>query len=297
MSSLVSWIVIIGTLGSLIGFVLLLYMNRKTDHPGETTGHVYDGIEEYDNPLPAWWFWSFLLSIIFGLAYLAYYPGLGNFAGLGEWTQLKELKVDQIASDRKYGPIFEEYKKVSIDDLSRDSEALKVGRRLFSNNCVMCHGSSATGATGFPNLVDDEWMWGGSTENIKHSILKGRNGVMAAWGGVLQKNGVEKVTTFVLSLAGRDVDAKAAKEGESLYMTYCFACHGADGKGQALFGAPDLTNEIWLYGNSRSRIESVISEGRSGTMPSFERKLGEGKVHILAAYIKSLSTRSSSKSE
>lgn len=289
MSSLISWVVIIGTMGSLIAFALMLYFNRKSDHPGQTTGHIYDGIEEFDNPLPAWWFWGFLLSILFGVIYLAYYPGLGNFAGLGNWTQLSELEADQIASDEKYGPLFAAYSQISIEELAKDEAVLKMGRRLFSNNCVMCHGSAATGGTGFPSLIDDEWLWGGSGEQIEASIKNGRRGVMAPWGQVLKEEGVEQVTSYVLSLAGREVDETSASLGKSRFMQFCTVCHGADGKGRTMFGAPDLTNEIWLYGNSRSRIEDVIAKGRNGVMPAFEHKLGKDRVHILAAYVKSLS--------
>lgn len=289
MSNIASWIVIAGTIGSLIFFALILYMNRKSGRPGQTTGHNYDGIEEYDNPLPAWWFWGFMLSIIFAAIYLTYYPGLGNFSGLGKWTQINELEGDQVANDLKYGPLFAAYAEVPLEELSKDEAALKMGQRLFSNNCAMCHGSGATGGIGFPNLLDDEWMWGGSAEQIKASINNGRNGIMAPWGAVLKEEGVKNVTSYVLSLAGREVEKGSAAQGKTHFMTYCAVCHGPEGKGNSMFGAPDLTNEIWLHGNSRSRIEQVIAQGKSGVMPAFKNKLGKERVHILAAYVSSLS--------
>ncbi|MDH5737665.1 MAG: c-type cytochrome, partial [Gammaproteobacteria bacterium] len=202
MSDVVSWIVVIGTLGSLVAFALLLLLNRKSGKPGETTGHSYDGIEEYDNPLPAWWFWAFMLSIVFGALYLVYYPGLGNFEGIGKWTQLGELSEDQKISEEKYAPVFSQYRSQSIKQLSQNEEALKIGRRLFSNNCVMCHGSSATGSSGFPNLTDSEWLWGQEPADIQYSIQNGRNAAMPPWEAVLQDKGVSEVAAYVVSLAG-----------------------------------------------------------------------------------------------
>ncbi len=288
MSTGMSVFVIVGTLGSLLFFFLLLQMNRKVSKPGETTGHVYDGIEEYDNPLPAWWYWGFILSIVFALAYLAYYPGLGNFKGLGGWSQVGQLEEEQRRADEKYGPIFAKYREIPISDLAEVPAAMKMGRRIFVNNCSVCHGATATGAFGFPNLTDEEWMWGSTDEDIVTTISEGRTAAMLAWGDILGDGGVTEVAEYVEQMVGRDVDAEIADKGKVHFQTYCIACHGPDGKGQKIFGAPDLTNDIWLYGNSRARIEHVIRNGRNGMMPSFKDKLGDDKVHILAAYIKSL---------
>ena len=289
MSSAFSAFVIIGTLGSLLVFFLILQMNRTGNKPGETTGHNYDGIEEYDNPLPSWWYWGFILTIVFGLGYLAYYPGLGNFPGLSGWTQVGQLEAEQELAEARYGPIFAQYQQVPIDELASDPKAMKMGRRLFINNCAVCHGSAGTGSFGFPNLTDSEWIWGGDAAAIETTLLHGRNAAMPGWQGVFGDQGVKAVTEHVIRLAGREVDETLADEGEAHFATYCVACHGAEGKGQVLFGAPNLTNEIWLYGNSRMRIEQVIKHGRNGAMPAFGVRLGPDKVHILAAYVKSLS--------
>lgn len=288
MSNAVSWFVIIGTLGSMLFYFLLLHMNRKVTSGKETTGHNYDGIEEYDNPLPAWWYWSFVLTIIFGLGYLVYYPGLGNFPGIGGWTQVGALEEEQARAAERYGPIFAQYRDVPIDQLALDPEIIKMGRRLYTTNCSVCHGATGLGSFGFPNLTDDEWMWGGTNEAIVESIANGRVGVMTPFLGILSDKAVTETTTFVLQMAGRDVDAAEAERGAMHYATYCAVCHGADGKGQVIFGAPDLTNEIWLYGNSRVRIEHTIKNGRTNMMPAFKDRLGEDKVRILAAYVKSL---------
>ncbi|HKI75178.1 MAG TPA: cytochrome-c oxidase, cbb3-type subunit III [Pseudomonadales bacterium] len=293
MSSFVSWFIIIGTLGSLLGVFLLLWLNKNVSRPGQTTGHSYDGIQEYDNPLPAWWFWWFILTIVFGLGYLVWYPGLGNFKGVGGWTSVKQLEHDQALAKAKYGPIFAQYRDVPVDQLAQDPEAHKMGRRLFTINCSQCHGATATGSFGFPNLTDDEWMWGGSGVQIETTISGGRQAAMPAWGPVLGDTGVNEVASYVMSLSGRQVDPAVAGKGEALFKTYCVTCHGPDGKGNALFGAPNLTNEIWLYGNSKQQIEHTIKNGRNGQMPTFKNKLGEDKVHILAAYVKSLSSKPS----
>ena len=288
MSSVVSLFVIIGTLGSLLVFFLLLHLNKTSGNAGKTTGHNYDGIEEYDNPLPSWWYWKYVFTIIFALAYLAYYPGLGNWQGLGNWTSKGELLASQKEADAKYGPLFTQYRRVSLDELSSDPAATKMGRRIFANSCSVCHGATAEGSFGFPNLTDKEWMWGSGDEAIAETIMGGRKAAMPAWGPILGDEGVSEVAEYVLSLSGRKVDFHIAEKGSVHYQLYCSACHGADAKGQDVFGAPDLSNEIWLYGNSRNQIEHIIKNGRNGKMPSFKRSLGEDKVHIVAAYVKSL---------
>ncbi len=289
MSSFFNIFVIVGVLGSLLVFFLILLMNNRTSNkPGQTTGHQYDGIDEYDNPLPAWWYWGFIGTIIFGLGYLAYYPGLGNFPGLSGWTQINQLEAEQTAAGEHYGPIFAQYREIPIETLSANPAAMKMGHRLFINNCAVCHGAAATGSFGFPNLTDAEWIWGGEGDAIETTLRYGRNAVMPAWQSVLGVQGIKEVTEYVLSLSGRDVDAALASSGQTHFTTYCTLCHGPEGKGQVMFGAPDLTNEIWLYGNSRMRIAQVIKNGRNGAMPAFESRLGQDKLHILAAYVKSL---------
>ena len=288
MSNAFSWFVILGTLGSLAAYFLLLYFNRTTKNPGRTTGHVYDGIEEYDNPLPAWWFWGFIISILFSVGYLLYYPGLGNFSGFGGWSQVGSLTEDQENADERYGPIFAQYASVPIDELVHDPAAMRMGRRLFATNCSVCHGTAGTGSEGFPNLTDSEWLWGGDAEQVKTTISNGRQATMPAWGPALQEQGVTEVAEYVMKLAGREVDETLATAGQARFNMFCVACHGPEGNGQPLMGAPALSNEVWLYGNSRLRIEDAIRNGRNGQMPAFAERLGADKVHILAAYVKSL---------
>jgi cytochrome c oxidase cbb3-type subunit 3 len=285
---------------------------------GESMGHTFDGIEELNNPLPKWWSNFFLLTIIWGFGYIAVY-GLGGWNGLSGWQSsnqgilnlaeskeksalaketgmLVQYDREVSAADEKYGPIFEAYAAQSIEALAGNEEALKVGQRLFLQNCSQCHGSDARGTTGFPNLTDKDWLYGGSPEMIKASIMDGRkaNGMMA-WSAALGgEQGVKEVAAFVLSLSGREVDATAAEAGK-VKFAMCAACHGAEGKGSVEMGiplgAPNLTDNVWLYGGSQRAVETSIANGRAGVMPAWDKILGEQKVHVISAYVYSLSQK------
>jgi cytochrome c oxidase cbb3-type subunit 3 len=286
MSTAWSWVVIIGTVGSILFFFAVLHLNRHTSSgPDETTGHNYDGIEEFDNPLPAWWYWLFVLTLIYGMGYVIWYPGLGNFPGTGNWTSIGELEADQRASHAKYEPLFAKYNQLPVEEIHKNPAAAKMGQRLFSSNCAVCHGSTAAGGFGFPDLIDDVWTWGGDGLTIKQTILDGRKAAMPAWGAVVGEQGVSDVTSYILSLNDREADSNSVARGKTVYGDFCVVCHGPDGKGMTALGAPDLTNGIWLYGNSRSRIEFSIRNGRNGEMPAFRHTLGENKAHVLAGYI------------
>lgn len=288
------WIIVI-TLGSIFGCWWLLQANSKgeTSADGEapTTGHVYDGIEEYDNPLPHWWFMMFVITIIFSLVYLALYPGLGNFKGLLGWTQESEWAEEKQKADEKYAPIFTAYAQASIEELQSNKKALLSGQRIFANNCAVCHGSAATGSYGFPNLTDDDWLYGGDPANIKISILNGRTGVMPGWGAVLGEDGVNSVAEYVMSLSGRNVNQKLAEQGKPKYDSTCAMCHGAIGEGNIALGAPNLSDTTWLYGGSPELIKHSIRAGRNGIMPAHKNVLGEDKVHLVTAYVYSLSAK------
>lgn len=288
MSSVVSWFIIVSVGLSLLAFFLILQLNKTVGKTGETTGHNYDGIEEYDNPLPAWWYWKFLFTIVFAIGYLIYFPGLGNWEGIGNWSSVGEYERDQAIAEAKYAPIFAQYKSLSLDELATNTDANKMGRRLFANNCAVCHGAAGMGSYGFPNLTDEEWIWGSSDEDIKTTLLQGRQAAMPAWGAALGDSGVAEVSEYVMKLAGRDVNEALADPGQAHFQMYCASCHGAEGKGNPMFGAPNLTNEIWLYGNSRDRIQHIVRHGRNGKMPGFEQVLGPDRVHILAGYVRSL---------
>lgn len=293
------WIIVL-TVTTIGGSVWLLLANRKTqlsaDHePGEPakTGHVYDGIEEYDNPLPAWWFWAFLGTVGFGIVYLTLFPGLGNFPGLLGWTQESRWEAKVAEAEEALNETFAEYAAVPVEDLAGDPAALRMGRRLFNNNCSVCHGVGGTGANGFPNLTDSAWLYGGTPQAISTSITSGRNGIMPPWGQVLGEQGVNEVTQYVLSLSGAEHNESLAEAGATRYATFCVACHAADGTGMTVLGAPNLTDDYWLYRDPQStlaqNIAHTIRQGRNGQMPAHGDLLRDEKIHVITAYVYSLS--------
>jgi cytochrome c oxidase cbb3-type subunit 3 len=285
-----AWIIVLTTLFT-AGITWLLLVNRKSknSHGDGTTGHAYDGIEEYDNPLPAWWFWGFVLSIVFAVGYVIAYPALGSFPGLLGWTQEGQLQEELDAAQAKYGPLFAALAAKPIPELAQDPQAMKMGQRLFANNCAQCHGSDARGSFGFPNLTDNEWLWGGEPEQIVHTITHGRQGTMPGWSAALGDVGVRQVTAYVTTLSGRQADAADAEAGQKHFGMYCVACHGVDGKGNPALGAPDLTDDVWLYGGSPLMISQTVRAGRNGVMPAHNEILADDKIHVLAAYVYSLS--------
>lgn len=288
-----NWYIIIFTVANIVAcFWLIRYTSTfKAEQKvkGETTGHVWDDdLEEYSNPLPRWWLWLFYITIVFALVYLAFYPGLGNYQGMFKWSQQSQYEQEMDAADKQFAPIFAAYAKKPIPELAKDAKAMESGQRLFLNYCSTCHGSDAGGAPGFPNLADKNWLWGGSPEAIKISILEGRNGIMPNLG--LNADEVEKLTAYVLSLGGRASDNSLVEAGKALYAEKtCIVCHGPDGKGNAQFGWPNLTDDAWLYGGSPGVIKETLKNGRNGVMPAHRDFLGEEKSHLLAAYIYSLS--------
>lgn len=288
------WIVVL-TLTNLALVLWVLLANRKVavrddeDPENRTTGHVYDGIEEFDNPLPRWWFNLFIATLVFSAIYLLLYPGLGSFSGLLNWTSTKELRGHQQQAQARFSEQFGAYLETPIKELAEDPEAMKMGLRLFANNCAVCHSSDGGGNWGYPNLTDNDWLWGGSPERIKQSITLGRRATMPGWSDSLGETGIAQVTEYVLSLSGREHDEAMAEQGEQKFARTCVACHGADGKGNNNLGAPNLTDDVWLYGGAPSDIRQTLREGRNGEMPAQKDLLKEDRIHILAAYVYSLS--------
>lgn len=315
------WITVL-TLVVIAGCFFLLKAVSKNNtgvEEGESMGHSFDGIEELNNPLPKWWSYMFYISIVFSLIYLALYPGLGNFKGFLGWSSSNQsigtengIKADSEAAialakeegrwvqydqevmraDDKYGPIFKAYAETPLDELVKNEEALKVGGRLFLQNCSQCHGSDARGSVGFPNLTDGDWLYGGELATIKTSIMNGRHGMMPPKGGLpIEDSEIKGLAEYVVKLSGRDHDEALAAQGQGSFMKGCFACHGMDGTGNKMMGAPNLANNMWLYGGSRGAIELSIKNGRSGVMPAWKDVLGEEKVHVITAYVYSLSNK------
>jgi cytochrome c oxidase cbb3-type subunit 3 len=295
MSNFLNWFITIISVGSFLGCVWLIWWSSRPRHndapEGEVTGHTWDDgtLAEYNNPLPRWWLWLFYITIIFGLVYFFLYPAMGNYKGSLGWTQEGQYDQEMAKADQRYEPIFKAYAEQPIPALAKNEEAMKTGRRLFINYCSSCHGSDAGGAPGFPSLKDKDWLYGGSPENIETTILNGRMGNMpnlsAAIGG---QEGVDELANYVLSLSGNAVDKAKAEAGKAKFAV-CAGCHGMDGKGNTTIGAPNLTDDIWLYGGSLGAIKKTISNGRNGVMPAHKDFLGTEKVHLLAAYVYSLS--------
>lgn len=288
-----NWIIVL----TVISFALILWIllaNRTGEAKGDdvgTTGHAADGIEELDNPLPYWWFLMFLITILFGIGYLIAYPGMGNFPGLLGWTQLGQWEKEVATAEGRFSAARYKYLAMDIEEVAQDPAALKMGQRMFANECSQCHGSDAKGSYGFPNLSDGDWIWGGTPEAIKHSITEGRRAAMPPWGQMLGDDGVANVTAYVQSLNGLNVDEAAASAGKEKFAMLCVACHGPDATGNPMMGAPNLTNGIWLYGGEAEQISHTVRSGRNGVMPTFKDSLGEDKIHLIAAYVYSLSTQ------
>jgi cytochrome c oxidase cbb3-type subunit III len=284
------WFIAIVSLISIVGCGVLLWtQTTKRPAKGEAVklhGNVWDeDLVEYNNPMPSWWMWLFYITIVFSLGYLVVYPGLGSFAGTFGWTSTSQFDDEVRKAENEFGPIFAKYVQVDIPALAKDPVANDIGQRLFLNNCAQCHGSDAGGGKGFPNLRDADWLYGGDPVAIQTTLRAGRNGVMPPLGVALGgEPGIKEMTHYVRSLSGLKHDAALAAVGKTKFAV-CGACHGAEGKGNQAIGAPNLTDNIWLYGSSEENIAEGIRLGRNNQMPAQLERLGEAKVHLLAAYV------------
>jgi len=292
-SSFWSFYVAIISLGGIVFCAFVLKTQQRPRAKGEklATTHTWDvDLQEWNNPCPRWWVYWFYATIAFGVVYLILYPGLGSFPGVLKWTSIGQYEQERARADAEYGPLFAKYAKMEIPAVASDTDARQMGQRLFLTYCYQCHGSDARGAKGFPNLTDGDWLYGGSPETIQTTILNGRNGIMPpmidAVGGA---QGVKEVANFVRQISGqKPYDEELAAKGKEKFAV-CAACHGPEGKGNPALGAPNLTDNVWLYGGSLTTIMETITKGRNNVMPAFKDVLGEEKVHLLAAYVYSLS--------
>jgi cytochrome c oxidase cbb3-type subunit III len=292
------WIIVLSGLNIIGCFWLIRWTMKKRageSAEGDTTGHTWDDtLQEFNNPLPRWWLWLFYVTLIFAVVYLIQYPGMGNWKGVLGWTSGNTLNAsadsqyanEMDKAEKKYAPIYQQYASVSVADLATDpqySEAREMGKRLFLTYCMQCHQSDASGTRGYPNLTDHDWLWGGSPEQIVATISNGRQATMPSWAQL----GDKTIDTLASWLSG---DKAAAKAGEAAFLASgCVGCHGMDAKGNQALGAPNLTDNIWLYGGTKKTIEKTIRNGRHGQMPAFEKLLGNEKIHLLASYVYSLS--------
>jgi len=284
--------------GTVLGLVWCLWLlfvasQRKVMADDNTTGHVWDvDLKEMNNPLPRWWLWLFVITVIFSGIYLALYPGLGKFPGTLGWTSVGQYKTEQQRAQEQIGQIFAKFKGKSAEELAKDSAAMGIGERLFGNNCAQCHGSDARGSKGFPNLTDGDWQWGRAHTDIIATITKGRSGVMPPMAAALgTAEDVRNVANFVLSLSGSAHNSVAAQLGKPKFAV-CAACHGADGKGMTALGAPNLTDKVWLHGWGEGAIVAMINNGKNNIMPAFGERLNADQIHVLAAYVLNMSQTS-----
>ncbi len=286
------------TLVSVIACGVLLWQQstrKEAKGAGKTTGHVWDDdLGEYNNPLPRWWMWLFYITIVFSLAYLYLYPGLGSYKGSLGWTQAGQFEEEIAAAEKEFGPIFEKFAAQDVKALASDPAARAAGQKLFLNHCAQCHASDANGSKGFPNLTDNDWLYGGEPEVIKASITDGRAGVMPAFGAALGEQGTKDVAHYVMSLSGMTSDSLRRARGKEIFMQTCAACHGAQGKGNPALGAPNLTDETWLYGSGEPTIIDTVANGRNNQMPAHKTLLNAAKIHLLTGYVYGLSRTANS---
>ncbi len=281
----------------IFGCALLLWLTSKVKvanpNGDNTSGHVWDeDIREMNNPLPRWWVWMFIITIVFSLFYLAAYPGLGSYAGKLGWTQANQYEKEMETANKALEPLYAKFAAMPTEELANNKEARAIGERMFMNNCSQCHGSDAKGSRGFPNLTDHDWLHGGSPEKIQETITGGRIGMMPPMVAVVgSPEDVKNVANYVLSLSGSKHDAARAALGQDKF-TACAACHGPEGKGNQDIGAPNLTDNIWLHGVGEDAIIKRINEGKINQMPAQGGKFSPAQIHVLAAYVWGLSNRS-----
>ena len=286
-----NWYVILLVLVSIIACGVMLW-TQSLPAPSklDTTGHVWDEtLEEYNNPLPKWWMWLFYITVIFSLVYAVLYPTLGSFPGLLGWSSSGQWAKEMARADEQFRPLYAKYMQTDVQALAADKEANETGKRLYLTYCMQCHGADGRGAKGFPNLTDSDWLYGGDAEQLVQTIAAGRMGVMPPH-AQLGADTIKDLANYVRSLSGLPNDGvRAAKGKEAFTSAGCLGCHGADGKGMQAIGAPNLTDNVWLYGSSESTIVETITNGRQNKMPAWKEFLGDGKVQVLAAYVYSLS--------
>ncbi len=289
------------SLGGIVGCALLLWLTSKikasSPNGDNTNGHVWDEtLREMNNPLPRWWVWMFIITIVFTLFYFAAYPALGGYTGKLGWTQVKQYEQEMEAANKTIAPLYAKFAAMPVDQLAANPEAKAIGERLFMNNCAQCHGSDAHGSRGFPNLTDGDWIHGGSPEKIKETITNGRIGMMPPMAAAVgTEEDVKNVANYVLSLSGSSHDAARAALGKEKFAL-CAACHGEEGKGNQAIGSLNLTDNIWLHGAGEASIIKRINAGITNQMPAQASKFSPEQIHVLAAYVWGLSNSTATSS-
>jgi cytochrome c oxidase cbb3-type subunit 3 len=265
-------------------------IKATSPNPHNTNGHDSDQNQrELNNPLPRWWVWMFVITIVFSLFYFAAYPAIGTYAGKLGWTHVKQYEQEMEAANKTIAPLYAKFAAMPVEALATNPEAQAIGERMFMNNCAQCHGSDAHGSRGFPNLTDKDWIHGGSPEKIAETLTNGRVGMMPPMAAAVgSADDVKNVANYVLSLSNSSHDATRAAAGKEKFAI-CAACHGADGTGNQSIGAPNLADNIWLHGAGEEAIIKRINEGKVNQMPAQGTKFTPEQIHVLAAYVWGLS--------
>jgi cytochrome c oxidase cbb3-type subunit 3 len=289
------WFIAAGTIAFVIWCVWLISWSSKQGPQNiaddDVVGHKWDGdLEEWNNPAPKWWLYLYFITIAWAVGYMIAYPGLGSWEGVMGWSQEGQYEAEMQAAAERYEPIYEGFAAMDFDAMQADSEAMSLGASLYASYCTTCHGSDARGATGYPDLTDDDWLWGETEAAITATLTHGRSGVMPVLAPALGGDaGIDNMVSYVRSLSGLVEADAAANSAMPMFVALCSACHNADGTGNPVFGAPNLTDDTWLYGSSVDAVHASIVEGRNGIMPAHGELLGENRTKILAAYVASLS--------
>lgn len=290
------WYVIIITIGTILGCFWLLQWTKgvsNRDEEGDgtgTTGHVWDeDLVELNNPLPRWWLQLFYGTIVFAFVYMVLFGGFGNIAGVLDWSQEGQYEAEMKTATEAQEAIFARYRDMDNETLIANAEANATGQRLYANSCAMCHGSDARGARSFPNLTDDDWLYGGSFDTIMQTLENGRAGIMPVMVAGLDDKAIGELVVYVQSMSGQKADEVMAANGKKNFDMLCVACHGADGSGNQALGAPRLNDQIWLYGGEPETIRKTLTEGRNGNMPAHKDLLSEDRRRLITAYVLSLS--------
>ena len=289
------WFVAAGTIVFVIWCVWLIGWSAKQGPQNvsddDVVGHVWDGdLEEWNNPAPRWWLYLYFITIAWAVGYMIVYPGLGAFDGMLGWSQQGQYEAEMQAAAERYEPIYESFAAMDFEALQQDEDALALGSSLFASYCTTCHGSDARGARGYPNLTDNDWMWGDAEADIVMSIKSGRQAAMPVLTAAIgDDTAVGNMVNYVRSLSGLvEADADTAS-AQPMFVALCSVCHTADGTGNKIFGAPNLTDDVWMYGSSFDDVRETITQGRNGMMPAHGELLGANRTKILAAYVASLS--------
>lgn len=287
-----SWFITLVSLANVAGVLWLLVANSRATigkTAASNTGHIWDSdLTELNNPQPRWWLWLFVISVFWGLGYLVFYPGLGRYAGTLGWTSQNQHAAEVRAANEVQAPRYARFAALPLPQLAQDPDAMGEARSLFANGCAGCHGSDARGAPGFPNLTDNDWLYGNAPDTLLATIGGGRMGMMPAWQAALGDAGVAEVVAYVQSLSGTAKDPGLVQAGAARFATFCVACHGVDARGNQALGAPNLADDIWLHGGDHESIRTSVAAGRQNQMPAHEVLLGKDRVRLMAAYVLSL---------